>query len=105
MRAGEPGSVQDPPPQPSGQRRNFDMAMSPQQHEDNFEEIALVELSLEKARARAERAAKALRDRGAEPHLVEALESTQQELSEAARQLRQRTYFAVPEAQAKIQAA
>jgi len=75
------------------------------EQETNFNEIAGVELSIEKSRARAERAARALRDRGADPHLIEALERTQSELSNAARALRQGTYFAVPEDQTSFEAA
>lgn len=67
--------------------------------EASFEQVALVELTLEKSRARAERAAHALRNLDAEPHLVEAVERTQEELSELARRLRQSTYFAVPNAE------
>ena len=76
-----------------------------QQDEASFEQIAIVELSLEKSRARAERAAQALRELDAEAHLVEALERVQEELSATARRLRQGTYFAVPDAQASIEAA
>jgi hypothetical protein len=79
--------------------------MHAKQHETSFEQIAVVELSLEKSRARAERAAQALRELDADPHLVEALERVQAELSETTRHLRQRTYFAVPDAQTSIEAA
>ena len=47
------------------------------------QQIAIVELSLEKSRARAERAANELRDLGADSHLIEAVERTQEELSAA----------------------
>jgi hypothetical protein len=67
--------------------------------EDRFEQVALVELALEKSRAKAERAAQTLRRLNAEPHLIEAIERTQEELSELARRLRQSTYFAVPKAE------
>ncbi len=70
--------------------------------EQAFEQIALVELSLEKTRARTERAAAALRKLDADEHLVEALERVQEELSDTARRLRQGTYFAVPEARTGI---
>lgn len=65
--------------------------------EANFNEIAGVELSIEKSRARAQRGAKVLRTSGADPHLIEALERAQSDLSETARTLRQGTYFAVPD--------
>lgn len=65
----------------------------------------MVELSIEKSRARAERAAEALRDLGAESHLIDALERVQEELTSAARLLRQGTYFAVPSTQEEIKAA
>jgi len=79
--------------------------MSAKRSEDSFEQVAIVELALEKSRARTERAAKALRELGADPHLVEALERTQEEISATARRLRQGTYFAVPDSQASIEAA
>jgi hypothetical protein len=72
------------------------------EQEAQFQEIASIELSIEKTRARTERAAEALREQGAEPHLIEALEQTQEELSELARRLRQSTYFAVPSAQTSL---
>lgn len=72
--------------------------------EASFGEIAGVELSIEKTRARAERAAATLRERGADAHLIAALEQTQEELSSLARSLRQRTYFAVPDRQTRIEA-
>ena len=59
-------------------------------------------LYIEEARARAERAAEALRREGAEPHLVEALERTRDELSDVARRLRQGTFFAVPKEQLSL---
>ena len=67
--------------------------------EAHYLEIDGVMLYLEEARRRAQRAAGALRGGGAEPHLVEALERVQDELSEAARHFRQETFFAVPESQ------
>jgi len=70
--------------------------------EQAFEQIALVELSLEKTRARTERAATALRKLDADEHLVEALERVQGEISDTSRRLRQGTYFAVPDAQTSI---
>jgi hypothetical protein len=76
-----------------------------QQDEAPFEQIARIELSLEKSRARAERAAQALRELDADEHLVEALKRVQEELSATSRRLRQGTYFAVPDAQASIEAA
>lgn len=67
--------------------------------ERHFAEIDAAMLYIEEARARAERAAKALRDEGAEPHLIDALEDAQEQLSEVARGLRQGTLFAVPSGQ------
>jgi hypothetical protein len=67
--------------------------------EQAFEQIALVELSLEKTRARTERAAAALRKLDADEHLIDALERVQAEVSDTARRLRQGSYFAVLEAQ------
>lgn len=75
------------------------------EQETNFNEIAGVELSIEKSRARTERAVKALRDHGADSHLIEALERAQSDLSDVARTLRQGTYFAVPTEQTRFEAA
>ena len=85
--------------------RSIDPPMRAKQDEDSFEQIAIVELALEKARARSERAAEALRELDADPHLVQAVERAQEELSSSARRLRQGTYFAVPDAQTSIEAA
>jgi hypothetical protein len=59
-------------------------------------------LYIEEARSRAERAAAAMRKLGAEQHLIEAMERAQDELSDAARRLRQGTFFAVPKEQLKL---
>ena len=67
--------------------------------EAQFLEIHSVMLYLEDARRRTERAIEALRKDGAEEHLIEALERTQEELSEMARKLRHGTFFAIPKAQ------
>jgi len=69
------------------------------QDEANWLEIDAVMLYLEDARRRSDRAVKAMRQAGAEEHLVEAVERTQAELSDIARRLRQGTFFAVPDAQ------
>jgi hypothetical protein len=89
----------------SGEGRSLGGKMSVKHSEDSFEQIAIVELALEKSRARTERAAKALRDLDADQHLIEALERTQEEISATARRLRQGTYFAVPDSQTSIEAA
>ncbi len=68
--------------------------------EPHFSEIDATMLYIEEARARAERAASKLWADGAEPHLVQALEQTQEDLSSSARRLRQGTFFAVPSARA-----
>lgn len=70
--------------------------------EAHFNEIDVVMLYIEEARARAERAVSTLRAGHAEPHLVEAVERSQQELSDAAKRLRQGTFFAVPSAQTAL---
>jgi hypothetical protein len=67
--------------------------------EPHFAEIDVTMLYIEEARARAERAVATLRSTGAETHLIEALEQSQQELSLTAKRLRQGTFFAVPSAQ------
>ena len=56
-------------------------------------------LYIEEARRRTERAIDALRKSGGEKHLIEALERTLEEVSESARLLRRRTFFAVPKTQ------
>lgn len=67
--------------------------------EKQYGEVDVVLLYIEDARRRAERAAAELRASGAEDFLLEALERTQQELSETAKLLIQGTFFAVPDAQ------
>ncbi len=74
--------------------------MTPQQlDEKHYGEIDVVLLIIENARRRAEKAAAELRAEGAEDFLVDALEQVQDDLSEAAKKLRQGTFFAVPKAQ------
>jgi hypothetical protein len=70
--------------------------------ESHFAEIDASMLYIEEARARAERAARSLRQEGAPGHLIEALESAQEHLSDVARELRQGTLFAVPTGQTSI---
>jgi hypothetical protein len=70
--------------------------------EPHFAEIDVTMLYIEEARARAERAVVILRSAGAETHLIEALEQSQQELSLTAKRLRQGTFFAVPSAQTTL---
>ena len=70
--------------------------------EAHFAEIDAAMLYIEEARGRVERAASSLRAAGAESHLIDALERTQQQLSDAGRDLRQGTFFAVPSAQASF---
>lgn len=70
--------------------------------EQHFAEIDVAMLYIEEARKRAERAAKALRDEGADVHLIEALERSEEELSAVARRLRQGTFFAVPKEQLSL---
>ena len=70
--------------------------------ETHFAEIDATMMYIEEARARAERAVKALRAQDAAPHLLRALEETQEQLSGVARALRQGTFFAVPMAQTTL---
>lgn len=70
--------------------------------EPHFAEIDVTMLYIEEARARSERAVATLRAAGAEPHLIEALERSQQELSLTAKRLRQGTFFAVPSTQTTL---
>lgn len=67
--------------------------------EQHFEQVDVAMLYIEEARARTERAADALRKSGAEPHLVDAMERAEREISDVARRLRQGTFFAVPKEQ------
>ena len=67
--------------------------------EADFLEIHSVMLYVEEARRRTERAIETLRESGAEEHLIEALQRTEEELRDVARRLRQGTFFAVPKAQ------
>lgn len=71
-------------------------------NEEHFLEIHSVMLYIEDARRRTERAIIALREDGAEPHLIDALERTMGELSAASKKLRQGTFFAVPDAQLSL---
>ncbi len=70
--------------------------------EHHYAEIDATLLYIEEARGRAERAIVELRRNGADSHLIEALESTMERLSDTARGLRQGTYFAVPSAQSSL---
>jgi hypothetical protein len=67
--------------------------------EAEFLEIHSVMLYVEEARRRAERAIATLEESGAEHHLIEALERSEEDLREVAKRLRQGTFFAVPKAQ------
>ena len=67
--------------------------------EQHFAEVDVAMLYVEEARSRAERAAASLRAGNADPHLIEALERTQEELSDVGRRLRQGTLFSIPKEQ------
>ena len=67
--------------------------------EQHFAEIDVAMLYVEEARRRAERAAATLRTGNGDRHLIEALERTQEELSDVGRRLRQGTLFAIPKEQ------
>ncbi len=85
-------------PDPSERTSSVDEEMEAAQVLDqtSFKQIESTMHYVEEARARAERAVKELRQIGAEPHLIEATEQAQEELSELARRYRQGTFFAVP---------
>ena len=70
--------------------------------EAHYNEIDAAMLYIEEARARSERAAATLREGGAEQHLIDALERTQEQLSDTGRALMQGTLFAVPSAQTTL---
>ena len=67
--------------------------------EQAFEQIDVAMLYIEQARERTERATAEMKKLGAEPHLIEAMERAQEEISDVARRLRQGTFFAVPKEQ------
>lgn len=71
-------------------------------NEAHYSEIEKTLLYIGDARQRAERAAKEIRDDGAEPHLVVALEGTAADLKDLQRSLMQATYFAVGEPGATV---
>lgn len=84
----------------SGQPDSLDAAMNAQAlDEKNYGEVDVVLLYIEDARRRTEAACAALRDGGAEDFLLEAMERTQEQLSETAKLLTQGTFFAVPKQQ------
>jgi len=70
--------------------------------EKHFAEIDVAMLYIEEARKRAERAAAVLRADGAEQHLIDALERSEEQLTDVARRLRQGTFFAVPKEQLSL---
>jgi hypothetical protein len=74
-------------------------ATTNQLDEQTFRRIESTMLYLEEARARAERAAKEMREIGAEAHLIAATEGLQDDLGDLARRYRHRTFFAGPQAQ------
>lgn len=85
---------------PSGTPSNVEQAMNAQAlDEQHYGEVDVVLLYIEEARRRTERACAALRQGGAEDFLLEAMERTQEQLSEAAKLLTQGTFFAVPKQQ------
>lgn len=65
-------------------------------------EVEKVLLHLSDARTRARRAADLVAKDGAEPHIVEALRATEQELAELHRKLAQGTYYAIPESSMRL---
>ena len=77
----------------AGERRALEL------DEQHFAEVDVAMLYVEEARSRAERAAASLRAGNADPHLIEALERTQEELSDVGRRLRQGTLFSIPKEQ------
>lgn len=68
-------------------------------NESHFAEVEKTLLYISEARERAETARRTLAKDGAEPHLVEALETAQRELLALHRRLMQRTYFGVQKEQ------
>jgi hypothetical protein len=70
--------------------------------ESHSREVERVLLFVSDARDRAKRAADQLRQDGADPHVVEAIESAQEDLTDLHRRLMQTTYYAVPDAAQKL---
>ncbi len=64
--------------------------------ESHLSEVEKTLLYISEARERAGRAVNNLEGTGAEPHLIAALEATEQALADDHRKLMQRTFFAVP---------
>lgn len=71
-------------------------------NEAHFGEIEKVLLYVSEARERAERARLALVKDGAEPHLIAALQDSEDCLRSEHRRLMQRTYYAVPQDQHRL---
>ena len=65
-------------------------------NEAHFAEIERVLLYVSEARRSAEKTMRALREAGADAHLLEAAEEAERELERIGRTLMQQTYFAVP---------
>jgi hypothetical protein len=60
-------------------------------------EVEKVLLHISDARSRTQRAIADVSKDGAEPHIIQALEDTERELTELHRRLKQGTYYAVPD--------
>lgn len=71
-------------------------------NEAHHGEVEKVLLYISEARERAERARLALVKDGAEPHLIAALQDSQDVLRQEHRRLLQRTFYAVPGGQDKL---
>ncbi len=71
-------------------------------NEAHFSEIEKTLLYISEARERAERAMRMLERDGAEGHLVEALRTSEAELTALHKRLLQQTYFAVPKEQLSL---
>ena len=70
--------------------------------EKHFAEIDVAMLYIEEARKRAERAAADCAPTAPTQHLIDALERSDEELTDVARRLRQGTFFAVPKEQLSL---
>lgn len=71
-------------------------------NEAHFAEIEKALLYISEARKRAMKAAKELRQDGADPMLVSALDDAERDLEELGRRLMQQTYFGVPKEQLSL---
>lgn len=97
MRAGFPRTLHGPRALPSSRARSIAAV-----NEAHISEVERVLLYVSEARERAERARALLAKDGAEPHLVAALQESEERLRAEHSRLLQKTFYAVPGGQDKL---